>query len=305
MTYRKGILITTAVLAAWPAVLVAQRTPRPSPEPRGFAYAFGDNRGRIGVVVMRDADAATDKIGAKIEGVTPGGPAAKAGLKVGDIITKFNNTSLAGVKGEDQDESGPGSKLVELAHQLEPGDTVQIEYRRGNDAKKATLVAEDLGMGFRFSMPRIEVMPKIAPEAMPRIREFGREGLFYCFGDSWCDLDLVTLNADLGDYFGTKEGVLVVKAPADSGMPLKGGDVILRIGDRKPTSPSHAMKILRSYEAGETVSIEIMRRQKRTTVTWKVPEREERGFRMKRAPEREEQTHQRHRARSHARLRRA
>jgi PDZ domain len=104
----------------------------------------------------------------------------------------------------------------------------------------------------------------------------------------WGDLRFVSLNPDLGDYFGTKEGVLVVKAPADSNLPLKSGDVILSIGGRKPASPEHAMRILRSYEKGETVSIEIMRKQKRQTVAWKVPSREDRWFR--RHEEREEQS---------------
>jgi len=69
---------------------------------------------------------------------------------------------------------------------------------------------------------------------------------------------------------------------------LKGGDVILSIGGRKPTSPTHAMRILRSYDEGETVSVEIMRKQKRMTLAWKVPAREERSF--KRRHEREEQS---------------
>src|SRR5207245_2103137 len=79
------------------------------------AFMLSDHHGRIGVVVKTDASPETDKTGAKIEGVTPGGPADKAGLKVGDVITKFNGTSLAAVKAEDEDESGPGRKLVELA----------------------------------------------------------------------------------------------------------------------------------------------------------------------------------------------
>ena len=90
----------------------------------------------------------------------------------------------------------------------------------------------------------------------------------------------MSLNSDLGEYFGTKDGVLVVKAPADSSLPLKGGDVITSIGGRKPANPSHAMRILRSYEKGETVSIEILRKQKRMTVAWKVPAREDRMFRL-------------------------
>ena len=279
---RKWIVIGAALLAALPAVLVAQRTPRVprAPRaPRAYAYAYGDHHGRIGVVVNSEPDSQTDKIGAKLEGVTPGGPAAKAGLKVGDIITKFNGTSLAGAKTEDEGESGPGAKLVELARKLEPGDTVQIEYRRGSDTKKATLVAEDLGW-----MPNVRVMPGMpSMPDMPDMRHFE-----FSFGMPWGDLELVSLNPDLGEYFGTKDGILVVRAPADSSLPLRAGDVILSVGARKPSSPSHAMRILRSYEAGETVSIDIMRKQKRTTVMWKVPEPDERRAIRKR--EREEQS---------------
>src|SRR5437667_400825 len=173
----------------------------------------------------------------------PGAAAAKAGLKVGDIITKFNGTSLAGAQAEDEDESGPSAKLVELARKLEPGDTVQVEYRRGGDAKKAALVAEDLGGSFRMEMPNMTMaMPRIAP-AMP-----GWEGVELSFGTPSGDLERVNLNPDLGEYFGTKEGVLVVKAPGDSSLPVRSGDVILSIAGRKPTSPSHAMRILHRSE---------------------------------------------------------
>ncbi|HEX4600126.1 MAG TPA: PDZ domain-containing protein [Gemmatimonadales bacterium] len=276
-------VILAVALAAWPVGVVAQgapraprppRPPRPARAPAAFAFSWSDNRGRIGVVVRTDADAESDKLGAKIEGVTPEGPAAKAGLKVGDVITKFNGTDLAGVKAEAEEESGPGTKLIALARKLEPGDTVQVEYRRGGDTKKAALVAEDLGEsgGMAMPMPRMELRQgdrePFTVMAMPRIA--GRTA--FCFGaDAWCAVEFVSLNPDLGEYFGAKEGILVVKAPGDSSLPLRSGDVILAIGGRKPTSPSHAMRILQSYEQGETVAIELMRKQKRTSVTWKVP----------------------------------
>src|SRR5437870_8355260 len=110
-------LVIAAVAALWAAGLTAQEpapTPRPPRAPRAprtFSFAFSDNHGRIGVVVRTDASAESDKIGAKIEGITPGGPAEKSGLKVGDIISKFAGTSLGGIKAEDEDESGPGRKL--------------------------------------------------------------------------------------------------------------------------------------------------------------------------------------------------
>jgi S1-C subfamily serine protease len=221
--------------------------------------------GRIGVLVKTGAAPSTDSIGAWVEAVTPGGPAAKAGLKAGDIIVKFNGAPLAGVQAPDENASGPGRKLVTLARALSPGDTAPIEYRRGNDTRKAKLITEDLS-----PLMAVDAVPITVPGSFPPQR--GEEpGFSFCFGEAWCDMELVSLTPELGEYFGAKEGVLVVKAPGDSSLPLKSGDVLLMIGGRRPTSPSHAMRILRSYEAGETVALEILRKQKRMSVAWQVP----------------------------------
>src|SRR6267143_721101 len=141
--------LTVAVLAVGlvlPAASAGQGTPRrPSTRPRVRVenrgqggpfgvYTFSDNRGRIGVIVDPKPDAAGDKVGARIEGITPSGPAEKTGLKVGDVITRFNGTALGGAaSSEDDGRSGPGMKLIDLARELEPGDTVQVEYRRANE----------------------------------------------------------------------------------------------------------------------------------------------------------------------------
>ena len=248
----------------------AQRAPRPPREPSTtWSYAF-TNRARIGVVVATSADEAKDKIGARIEAVTPGGPADDAGLQAGDIITKFNGTALGGVASEDDEQSGPGNKLIELAHELEAGDTAKVEYRRGTQNKTATIVAEDMA-----GTPSVWVGPKPGFPSFPEFPQGMMRGeAFTIVGSPWGGLDMVTLNADLGEYFGTREGVLVVKSPEDSTLPVKGGDVILAIDGRKPTSPSSAMRILQSYEEGDTVKFDVMRHQRRSTVTWIVPDHE-------------------------------
>jgi hypothetical protein len=286
---RTSIVAAVAALTLWPVAAAAQETPRPpraraAPRARASTpfgvFSFSDNRGRIGVVVKTEPDAADDRLGARIEAVTPGGPADKAGLKAGDIITRFSGTALGGVPAEDEEESGPGMKLIELARALDPGDSVQVEYRRGSETRKATLVAEDLGGGV---MTRVEVgeMPDIPHMLeLPRMRMGPGSSFSWTMGDAWGGIELVSLNPDLGDYFGTREGVLVVRASEDSTLPLKGGDVILSIGGRKPTSPMHAMRILRSYDSGETVAIDVLRKQKRTTLSWKVPDEESRMNRV-------------------------
>ncbi|HEX4561504.1 MAG TPA: PDZ domain-containing protein, partial [Gemmatimonadales bacterium] len=179
------LLCTTCVL---PGVLAAQEQPKPrraEPRPGVMTYSFSGSHARIGVVVATGADADSDKIGARIAAVTPGGPAAKAGIKAGDVITKFNGVSLANVRSEDSDESGPGNKLRELAGALDPGDTVQVEYKRGSDAKKATIVAEDVtyavngnynnvfgDRGFSLATPKVEVEP-FSEMRMPLMQGWG------------------------------------------------------------------------------------------------------------------------------------
>src|SRR3989442_12972101 len=142
--------LSMAALAAcliWPAASVTQNAPQPRVRVRPRVrvetgpfgvYSSSGSRGRIGVVVDTKANAAGDKVGARIEGVTPGGPAEKAGLKAGDVITRFNTTSLGGATAEEGEDSGPGLRLIELAHRLEPGGTRQGEDRRGKEERKGT-----------------------------------------------------------------------------------------------------------------------------------------------------------------------
>lgn len=280
----KWLMAGLTLMIALPAPLVAQEPPRERERVRVFAW--NDNRGRIGVIVNTEADGSTDRFGARIEGVTPGAPADRAGIKAGDIITKLNSTALGGVRPERSEESGPGMKLLELARALEPGDTVRLEYRRGNDTKSVTLVAEDLGVGgmVRGMGPMLAPMPEL--RFMPEMEDARRsiEMAFGGIGSPWGGVEFLILEPELGEYFGVREGLLVVKVRSDSAMPLKPGDVILGIDGRKPTSPSHALRILRSYEAGETVKLDIQRKQRRETVTWLVPEQAVRGRMMPRAP---------------------
>jgi S1-C subfamily serine protease len=243
-------------------------------------FSFSDNRGRIGIIVDTRANATGDKVGARVEGITPGGPAEKAGLKAGDVITRFNGTALGGVAAENDEDSGPGMKLIELARELDPGDSVQVEYKRGTEAaKKLTLVAQDLGGDMMVrTFPRMPGMGGMFPDMQMRMGP----DLDFRWGGPWGGIEMVKLNPELGEYFGTREGLLVVDTPEDSALKLKAGDVIQTIGGRKPTSPMHAMRILRSYEPGETVAIQVFRKKAQVTVSYKVPEESEHFYKTPR-----------------------
>lgn len=263
--------------ALLPATPLAAQDDDDDRRPR--VYSFSTSRPRIGVMVDSRPDKDRDLIGARLAGITEGGPADKAGLKEGDIITRFNGIALGGSTSDDDDQSGPAARLVELARKLEPGDTVQVEYRRGSESRKATLVAENLrgfagGRSFSFQMPEMDHF-RVRPDGLPRmLMPDGESGPVRLLMEERDGMQLTALSPELGEYFGTREGILVLKAPKES-SELRAGDVILSIGGRTPTSVAHARRILGSYDAGETAKLEIMRKQKKQSITWKAPERED------------------------------
>jgi S1-C subfamily serine protease len=84
------------------------------------------------------------------------------------------------------------------------------------------------------------------------------------------DLELAPLNPDLGAYFGATEGILVIHAPTNPSLGLKGGDVVLSVDGRKPSNPSSLIRILRSYDEGDSFKLEVLRQKKRETITAKL-----------------------------------
>ena len=289
ISVRNVVFGTLTAASAWPAMAAAQER-RPESRPRVYVEPqvkvgekirmITNRRARLGVTVdLRASD--NDSIGATIESVTPGGPAAKAGLKSGDIITRLDGKLLVTAEGRkaDEDESLPGVRLIEIAAQLKPKDTVSVEYRREGTRKTVSLVTGDEPIAnFSFVYPdwtelnRGGVMqPKIQIERTPggaRAFSFGEgDGFFYRFGTPLMDLELAPLNADLGAYFGTTEGVLVIDVPKESSLGVKGGDVIQSIDGRKVTGPAGLHRILRSYDPGDSFKLEIMRNKSRMTVT--------------------------------------
>jgi len=238
---------------------------------------------RLGVVVNTDANEETDPVGALLTGVTPGGAAEEAGVQAGDIVVRFNGKPVAGKNPEaDEDESPAGLRLLEFAKEMKEGEKVTLEVRRGKETKSYTFSPRALGPQtwvFRDGqIPGLEGLKDL--KDLEKLKELENleidipdiPEILMLHGGGRLDMEMVSLNPQLGEYFGTTEGILVVRAPKDPAMKLLGGDVILKIGDRVPKSPSQAMRILSSYEAGETVNIEVMRKQKKQPVTFKMPE---------------------------------
>lgn len=230
----------------------------------------------MGVYLSTERDPATDSIGAVLNDVVADGPAAEAGLRDGDIITSANGESLARSSRRD---ASPSNKLVGIKEELEPGDTLHVEYRRGSRTATADIVLAERDSELSYGVtvgPDVAVLPRTyvsTGRAMaPNVTTVFRSGLWSV---GWLDVELVELNEELGAYFGTSEGLLIIRAPEDDEFDFRSGDVILNIDGRKPTDQSHLVRIIRSYEPGETMNVEIMRNRSPQVVAVTVPGRDD------------------------------
>lgn len=247
-------------------------------------------RARLGVTVDLKAQP-NDSVGATLSAVTPGGPASKVGIQSGDIIIRLDGASVTtGPRPTDAepDQSLPGLRLVEIASRLDPNVSVSVEYKRGTQRRTVSLVTgnEAIALGdllegerrmiFRGDEGENRVLLERAPVPAMRfgILEPGANTFEFRTLSRFADLELAPLNPELGSYFGSSEGVLVVRAGERSDLGLKGGDVLLSIDGRKVTSPAAALRILRSYEAGETLKIEVLRNKQRQTLSATISTRE-------------------------------
>lgn len=293
-----GVALLAAALLLAPARPTAaqdpaQAEPRLPPTPTtGRIQIITTRRARLGVTVnMQYAE--SDSVGALIQGVTPSGPAARAGIRSGDVITRINGRSLTGGNLRvGRDQSAPGIALTMLAAGLDPGDTVTVQFLRGKELKTTSLIAGDEptwawgapdGMLPLPGDQVLERLPRVPPDRSgqtmrmkvysdsgpPAVRDFTltvRPRMFM-LGSPLADLELAPLNPRLGRYFGTRRGVLVIDIPRESRLGLEPGDVVFAVDGRDVASPTHLLRVLQSYVGGEEFQLDIMRDGKKRSVT--------------------------------------
>ncbi|MGD8323198.1 MAG: PDZ domain-containing protein [Gammaproteobacteria bacterium] len=202
-----------------------------------------------------------DDDGVRVVGVTPGGPGEAAGIEPGDLIV-----SIEAIEVDGSSAGNPIRRFFDVLSDVEAGSDVELGLLR--DGASQTVIVETnesrLPAWFGAIGERVDHVvrdfPHVAERNFVRVMEQP-----YFFG-AWSDMELVELTPGLGEYFGTDEGLLVVRAPESEDIDLLDGDVILQIGGRVPQSVGHAMRILRSFEPDEPLEITLMRNQRRQSV---------------------------------------
>lgn len=251
-----------------------------------------EHRPVLGVLLAPD-----DTAGVRITGVTPDSGAAKAGLKAGDQLLKIGGKSIAGADGGARLDSA----RTALA-KLEAGTPVTIAYRRDGRTQEAKVTPEAgrpvmafmrtdaIGDGpgagavairsdedgrfvFRDTLPPIDLHLGIAPGIRAELQRV--EDLRDCENDDcglpmlaeafrWSGLNLASVDAQLGRYFGAESGVLVLSTGAEL-EGLQAGDVIRKVEGKPVASPREVMAALRGKPEESQVEVEILRdRQTRT-----------------------------------------
>lgn len=235
----------------------------------------------------------------RVEAVQANSPAAAAGIQVGDVIRSFN--------GEPIDRAG----ILEQLASLSAGDTIQLGIERDGEQLELAVEPHASAFAAIGVGPSAQTMRNIvvrsgdgpvqvfsaAPSALatpaapatpatpaapaapavpgrpapaPAIATVLRT--FSLASAPLSDMELVPMTEGLGRYFGTSDGLLVVRGPQSDEIDIDDGDVILSVNGRKPSSPEHALRILASYEPGETIVFSIMRNRQEVTVEFVVPE---------------------------------
>jgi serine protease Do len=223
---------------------------------------MGLGRGaEIGVSVreLTSDDIARAKLGRPggvfLVGLRDGGPAARAGLRGGDIITTFDGERVRGVR-----------HFSRLVQETPLGRTVQAEIVRDGARQAASVTPEateggagllpeirrEIERGLRTLPPDLDVEP--FPPRGPRAR---------------LGVTLVPLTDQLASYFGVTDGVLV--SAVESGSPaaqagIRAGDVITAIDSRPMRTPAEVAARVRMTARGATLDVRLVRDRKEISV---------------------------------------
>ena len=185
--------------------------------------------------------------GVLVTSVVDDSPAAKSGLKAGDVITEFDGQRVEGTLA-----------FGRMVREVPAGRTVSLSIWREGHSQSLTVqvgsrsARRSGGRDFYYVGPGEPelAIPQIPPiPAIPRIEVGPLEG-FRMFGAPMLGIDAEDLSGQLGSYFGAPDGqgILireVMPGTAAEKAGLKAGDVILRVDGKRVKDSGELRSALR------------------------------------------------------------
>lgn len=244
-------------------------------------YLSDSRQGMLGIAARHDAD------GLHVSAVTPGSPAERAGLQVGDVITAVDGKSARSTDdaaGLPDFEAGKPVRLTVLRDGKALHVTATPQRWQGDwqatvrEAERAAQRATDRvnSPEFREDIRRrieaaVRESAKARAEAVKNVQRLrvvnGKWEI------SWWGLNLASLNPGLGSYFGTEDGALVLSRDAKRYPDLEPGDVITRVGDQAIARPADAMRAFGNAPDDKPLAVTVRRHGKLVKLAFKAPPR--------------------------------
>jgi len=249
--------VATIVLAAGMTFVTPAAQAQPDDRPKPMV-AIGGSRSFLGVgVVEVNAERVKalnlkEERGVEVTRVEENSPAARAGLKVQDVVLEFAGNRVEGAE-----------QFVRLVRETPAGREVKLQISRGGQVQTVAATIETR------KVKAIELGDMhIAVPNIPEIRIPELTGMIN-LRSSMLGVEAESLNPQLAEFFGVKEGVLirsVSKGSAAEKAGMKAGDVVTKVEDRKVTTPSEITRALRTAEK-KPVAVSITREKKDMTLS--------------------------------------
>ena len=205
------------------------------------------SRGVIGVSISRDpltketaqALGLPNTNGAVISSVTPGTPAAKAGLQAGDVIVEYNGRPVT-----------ESDSLVSMVVATKPGTTVPITIYRENKRQTLSITPDELDLEAEANGGR-SPRPDSGDRGAPTATDFGMQ------------LEAITPEAarqlDLPPRRGGAIVADVERGSVAANSGVQPNDVILEVNREPVASLSAVTRALQNATAGRPVFLLIWR----------------------------------------------
>jgi len=191
--------------------------------------------------------------GAEVSRVEENGPAAKAGVKEGDVVLEFNGSPVEGVE-----------QFVRMVRETPAGRMVKLTvWRNGASQNLTVTVGERQGTVLQTPRGMMHV-PEIPPIEIPRFEWSWQNSMLGIEGES------LGAARQLAEYFGVRDGVLVRQVlrntPAER-AGLKAGDVITRVDGTNVGSTREITSQLRTARPNRTVTLTVVRDKREMSLT--------------------------------------